>query len=245
MKQFIILFLGFISLCGYAQERKSLTTEYHYGTLTFQYYEKDGVKIPDGHMEFTNEDYIEKGEMKDGFRNGLWVLQSNQPTPRTRVLSHFKDGLIDGDVTIEKYEYDDKTKKSILRIMPLKFKNGHLFGENKIINHSDTIYCNFDENGDRVGTWKYVSNSDTYYTEYTPDNQRYGTTYKVDVLGRKTECKLYGGNMPFLFFSNYFTRVPDKLGDPMLEVLPTLSENEYGIVKNLGFPNEDKQPSQW
>lgn len=244
MKQFLILLLSILSFCGYAQERKNLTTEYQGGTLSFQYYEKDGIKIPDGHMEFTHKYYTEKVEMKDGLRNGLWVIQGSRPKTGTRISSHFKDGMIDGEVVLEGYEYNSKIDKAIPFKRSLQFKNGHLFGENKVVHSSDTIYCNFDENGDRIGIWKYVSPSRIYFTEYTPENQVKGISYEIDILGQKKEFRPLGSYMAFWFFSWNFTRIPDIIRQEALIELPTLSENKYGIVKNLEFPNRDKYDNQ-
>lgn len=70
---FLLLFVFYLQVN--AQERHTSTIPYKSGTLTFQYYDKEGVKIPDGLMEFTKGKYTEKGEMRDGYREGQWIIK--------------------------------------------------------------------------------------------------------------------------------------------------------------------------
>lgn len=182
----LILFLGFSMN---AQERSSITLPFEKGELTFQYYEKDGVKVPDGTMEYKCKKYTEKGTTKDGKKDGQWTLEMRYGKMLARTVFNYKDGLLDGKTTFNTYSLKPSTKEENLKTTEeYNFHKGHLLGENKIIGTLDTLYCNFDENGYCIGTWKIIGKKQTKVAEFSGNEKGdIINEYEVDILGNKTK----------------------------------------------------------
>lgn len=218
-------------ISGKAQDRKSLTMPFDGGTLTFQYYEKDGVKVPDGPMEFQKANYTEKGECKDGYREGRWVAKIENKTNSTVTEYNYSRGMLEGNTTIKFTTTDKSLLKYNQPYESYTFHNGRLIGENMIVHQSDTIYCNFGENGKRIGTWKFVDPEHTYIIEFD-DDQNLQTAYELDILGQKNTIDVSNVErqifMDLLMFDNKFREVFFSLNDKKRPKLPTLSDNEYG-----------------
>lgn len=229
---FLFLLLAVFAFQINAQDRKSVTMPYKDGTLTFQYYEKNGVKVPDGPMEFTKGKYNEKGAMKDGYREGNWVIRK-EDNVITTIECNYNKGMLEGLTTIKHNAKDKSSLKYCEPDAAYNFHGGRLLGENKIVHLNDTIYCNFGENGKRIGTWKFVEPEKTMVIEYNQD-PNLQIAYEVDVLGQKkpkeiewVEMKIY---MDLLFFNDKFRQIPNELRDKKRPELPTLCENKYGYL---------------
>lgn len=223
-----LLILAF-SFQANAQKRNSLTMPYEGGTLTFQYYEKDGIKIPDGPMEFTRENYSEKGENNDGYREGCWISKNGSTTK----TYNFKKGMLEGPTTVEFKTTDKYLLKNSVPYQCYNFHNGRLFGENKIVLSVDTIYCNFGEDGKRIGIWRLVDPKKTIVIEYNV-NPSLQNAYELDVLGQKKSIEVGSAEMKFfmkfLSFNDIFRKEFFKYGFEKRPELPTLCENKYGYV---------------
>lgn len=245
MKQLILLALLLLSaMLSNAQERKVTTVPFEDGTLTFHYYEKDGIKVPDGLMEFTKKNYTEKGENKDGYREGKWIATIKNKTNSTVTEYNYKRGLLEGQTTIKFTTTDKSLLKSRQPRETYNFHNGRLVGENKIVQSSDTIYCNFGSNGERIGTWKIINPRSTRVIEYDQESNCV-SAYELDVLGQKTpvmedgvymsivvDLQMFGKKFSEVFFSFYDNNRPK---------LPTLCANKYGYIS----PFEKEQSYAW
>ena len=237
MKHLIILLLVFACLVNInAQNRMSLTMPFDGGTLTFQYYEKDGVKVPDGPMEFTNKNYTEKGENKDGYREGKWIARTETKTGSITAEYMYRNGLLEGTTTFQN-SYKDKNIQKLYPEASYNFSKGRLIGENKIVHDSDTIYCNFGDNGKWIGIWRLVTPEKTVVFEYD-DNSEIKNSYELDVLGQKKTAEFFlpSVTMALLWFNKYFQEIPMMLRFNQRPKLPTLSENKYGYFGPLDKP---------
>lgn len=233
MKQLILFFLIiFLRISINAQERLTITVPFEKGNLTFQYYEKDGIKVPDGSMEYVSDTYSEKGENKEGKKDGLWIGESRLGKKLIRINYNYKDGLLDGKTTFSSYLIDPAAKtEQLVDEEVYNFHKGHLFGENKIIS-SDTLYCNFDENGYRVGTWKIAKQKETIVAEYKGnENSDIVNEYKIDILGNKTIPQFSNFNMmvsiPLILFYDKIRYQPFGLRKERPN-LPSTCKVKYG-----------------
>lgn len=209
MKTLVLLLMSLLSFSlSFAQEVQSTSLDFKHGTLTFEFYEKDGVKIPNGNMEYTATKkppfsgieyfYSEKGITKNGYKDGLWTISIKEGSFRDIVIRmNYKDGLLDGKTTIEdsRGNHDRKTDKYSPSKEEYTFKNGRLFGENITKTHSGTFYINYDENGERTGVWKVIERDETYLLDYDNADIResfsgkitkFPIIYHIDILGEKT-----------------------------------------------------------
>lgn len=166
------------------REHQTVTNPYKGGELTFTYYVDDsGVKVPDGPMSFKHKSYTEKGEMRDGYQEGEWVVNKNNG--QDIYIFNFKGGLLDGRTEIQKYSRNKQTKKlSLERQDTFNFRNGHLFGKHTMYNSDHTLTTEFNENGDRVGTWEMKKGETTEIFEYDPAEPGRLLRYReIDFLG--------------------------------------------------------------
>lgn len=226
------------SIAVSSQERKSLTMPYEGGTLTFQYYEKDGVKVPDGPMEFKKGNYTEKGENKDGFREGIWLATTVNKSGLVTAEFFYRNGLLEGTTSF-KNTCIDINSKELYPEASYNFSKGRLYGKNKIIHDSDTIYCNFGDNGKWIGEWKIVSPEKTVVFEYD-DESKIKDSYELDVLGQKKPAGvfLHKVTLSLLWLDTYFKEIPFQLRDKKRPQLPTLCEIKYGYLGS--FDKHDK-----
>lgn len=228
----ICFMLSFLMPMGYAQEKKSLTMPLDGGTLTFQYYEKDGMKVPDGLMEFKKGNYTEKGECKNGYRECKWIAKRGNNKAAETIEYNFQKGMLEGSTVFRSTATDKSQLKHMEPDATYNFHNGRLFGENKVVILSDTIYCNFGEDGKRIGTWKMAdSKGASVILEYNED-PKLRKAYKVDVLGQKEPLNFGQAEMQafmsLLHFDNKFRQVIFSMTDRHRPNLPTLCENKYG-----------------
>ena len=233
MKRTIIIsIILLLAKCSFAQDKSVITIPLDKGNLTFQYYEKDGIKIPDGLMEYASDGYSEKGENKDGEKEGLWIAESRLGKKLVRIKYNYNDGLLEGKTTFSSYSINPSTKKEQLESEEeYNFHKGHLFGENKIV-FSDTLYCNFDEKGYRVGTWKIVNKSETAVAEYIGNEKSdIANEYILDILGNKTIPKYSKFNLtastPLILFYDKIRYLPFGLRKDRPN-LPSLTKAKYG-----------------
>lgn len=238
----VLLSILLTSVVVNSQERKSLTMPYEGGTLTFQYYEKDGVKVPDGHMEFIKGNYSEKGENKDGYREGTWIAKTVRRTSSVTTEYNYHEGMLEGPTYFKYTETNNDSKHLQKPDATYNFHKGRLIGKNKIVDNSDTIYCEFADEGKRTGVWKFVRDDKTMVLEYN-DNPSLQVAYELDVLGQKKEQSFNNIQMqfviPFLFFNNLFKEIPFALRDKKRPELPTLCENKYGYIYPLEEPKKE------
>lgn len=242
------LLVVMIILPAYAQENETITIDYLYGKLTFDYYEKDGVKIPDGKMTYEKDGYdykyTETGMCKDGYREGEWIIVGNKGNLTVIKTLNYRKGLLDGVCTIKEVQKNAKTGKETVYEESFNLKNGHLYGENIIKTTPNTkyekqYYCNFDENGERCGVWKIVSNDKIIEAEYIQGEKVPINTYTVDILGQREEYKI-----PTMFnveilsgLQHFDTKIKDALnGSPIDRKerinLPTSCKIPFGYIKS-------------
>lgn len=218
-----------------AQEVKETSMPYKGGTLKFAYYEKDGVRIPHGMMEYSSDKYSERGENIDGYKEGEWQA-INKTGIFTRVNTFtYKKGFLDGKTIMEEKKTNNKTQKEDLVFKnEFTFKNGHLYGENKIIVNSDTLYCNFDEKGEKVGTWKIIADGKTKIGEYS--DGKIVNAFELDELGQKKETFASNFDMTAIlkltfFDSTEIQQIPYSIRESR-PILPSLLDLKYGMYSS-------------
>lgn len=247
MKQLICTLLTILMGMSYAssQEIKHIDMDYIGGKLGFDYYEKDGVKVPHGPMTFNDDQrnwpsgtlkVTESGNCKDGYRDGEWHMSLKTPYERTEKVFNYKNGLLDGDVIIKRYKTNTKTKRETLKSnVTYHFKNGHPFGKNKYFHNSDTIYFEHNELGYCVGEWKLINKNGSMEIDVYDQDGEYIEHYKVDILGNKEKSEFLGfpGTMhDYIFFGEEITT--NGLYVSRYD-LPTLCKVKFG------FDNERKK----
>lgn len=230
MKQIILLLLIAISFGLKAQEIHSLSAPFGKGNISFEYYEKDGVKIPHGIMEYDSEYYSEKGENKNGYKEGTWNIVSKKGNTVSKIIHNYKNGLLEGKSIFSIYKINKSTKKEELEsIEEYTFIKGHLYGENKIV-VSDTLYCNFNDKGERTGKW-ILKAKDITVAEYSAYNENVLDCYKLDILGQKTpyENFLFHNTsvLKLVLFKDKIQYIPNTLRESRPE-LPSLCKIKYG-----------------
>jgi hypothetical protein len=112
MKQIILLLLIAISFGLKAQEIHSLSAPFGKGNISFEYYEKDGVKIPHGIMEYDSEYYSEKGENKNGYKEGTWNIVSKKGNTVSKIIHNYKNGLLEGKSIFSTYKINNSSLKN-------------------------------------------------------------------------------------------------------------------------------------
>lgn len=230
-----VLLTVIMGLSADAQERQSTTMKFDRGNLTFQYYEKDGVKIPDGKMEFSVNLYTEKGECKDGFMEGEWIIEEKTGNGKfvKRRRLNYERGLLEGESTFEECEINPSTKKEKPKSkQTYRFHKGHLYGENIITTASkDTLYCNYDEKGYPTGNWKYIGRIKKMEAEYENGKINPNSVFKIDVLGQKEKHPDHDFHtsvgIPLLLFGDLIKYRPYGIRE-VRPVLPTLCKTKYG-----------------
>ncbi|MCM1142870.1 MAG: hypothetical protein NC453_30250 [Muribaculum sp.] len=246
MKKFklLLLLMMLVSCVAYAQETKQTTVPFSNGTLTFSYYEKGDIKIPHGLMEYTADGYSEKGEMVDGHREGEWSIVANRGNSIQRNIYNYKRGLLEGKAIFSTIRVNPKTKKETIdETEEFNFQQGHLYGENRIVLTSDTLYCNFDEKGNRVGTWKLIYGDKTKIGVYDDNTGSIIECYELDVLGNKKESigAAFDGtaSVKLISFDSFKIReIPLSLHKPRPN-LPSLLDIKYGHHSSAKpIPNE-------
>lgn len=221
-----------------AQDTKETSMQYKGGTLKFAYYDKDGIKVPHGIMEYTSDKYTETGELIDGYREGKWTAIRNTGNISVTNTYTFKHGLLDGVTTIEEKKINNKTKKDdLVSTQEYTFRNGHLFGENKIVGSIDTLYCNFDEKGNRIGTWKLISKEHTRIGEYSNSDFTITNAYELDELGQKKDYEAFTfHNLATLNLTSFesfkIKQIPYTIREQRPN-LPSLLEVEYGMYSSI------------
>ncbi|MDE6753674.1 MAG: hypothetical protein K2J82_03575 [Muribaculaceae bacterium] len=221
---------------------------------------RDGIKVPDGVMEFnrnsTNDfgmktSYKEKGTNKDGYKDGEWTIDASSPGSSYKITMNYKNGLLNGIFKIQEYEINKKTKRSTLKKeSSYTFDEGHLIGNYKYVHLYDTLYFNYDNNGRRTGEWrlckpnqnmkagtfKYIGDN-----EFNPGEPKYEITdiYEIDLLGQKIPnenfINTFGMDvtLPLEFFKEYLLGDPTYVRYHPRVKLPTLHKNKLGIIDNF------------
>lgn len=244
---YVVAVCFLVSIAVHAQVTKVFNGKYENGTIQFSYYEKDGVKVPHGEMIFTGENHVEKGMMKDGYRDGKWEiytignLRKNHVDP-IRIHANFKDGLLEGEYIREELKFNPKTKKyKVTAVDKNTFRKGHLFGPNMIAGISDTLRCDFDEKGMETGEWRYKSSYSSDERIIVFDKSICETNYngsiipkhfKVDILGNKTEAEFTVSYVTLTTGFDYSIREPFKnlFNAYYRPDLPTLCKNKKGYI---------------
>lgn len=245
MKFTLLIYLVFLPLILCGQEIKTISMEFDGGKLTFQYYEKDGVKIPHGEMKYENEryGYTEIGQNVNGYKEGKWTATNKLGKQVFIDIYNYKKGLLNDTITLHKIE---RIKKGEYAYVPRNyyFKNGHLFGENKIVNSSgDTLYCNFDENGNRIGIWKFDQQVFSEVGEYKTSGSNEVEAFRIDKLGQKeplidSSSFNMSSSLPLIMFDEYFKYYPHSVRIKRPN-LPSLCKVEYGLYKSFEeIPND-------
>lgn len=143
------------------------------GMIVFECVEKNGMQVPNGPMEFKKGNYTEKGECRDGYRDGKWEAVMATKTDTTATVYNFKKGMLDGPMT---RTYTSGGKEST---ETYNFYNGRLVGESRIVVMADTLYCSFGSEGKRVGNWRVVNPMRTIVIEYN-QNPALSVAYQID-----------------------------------------------------------------
>lgn len=255
MERIIIALLAILAFsASKAQEISTLTVPYENGTLTFEYYEKDGIKIPHGHMKYEEKKFIkdkaeypyiyriEEGNNNDGYREGVWIFKSFYIGSEREINMTFKNGLLEDTLTFSKWEsnspkpFDTNVQREDYSSCSYSFSKGHLVGENIIkyteprtlfnpMPFSRTIYSYVSDSGKCIGTWKRITGNDTRFYHFNEDGKA-DEVYEVDVIGRKKFFPNETASLDLSHINSMYAEIT------IYRVsLPTLGDCPYGVER--------------